>query len=168
MKLFSTKIEKIKNFDYPSIEDYLKDQTDFEVIVSLHNGRKRIFYFISTTAFPFLQEKNPSKNTNFYSKNQYLNKGGNKWVNFKFEDIGEPLESDKLALHFTNELGISEKMENLLFCEIIIKNHQKICFLDSGIRFVNFNKLNSKLDMNYQAGETKFASVSFEEEKVNF
>ena len=166
LKLFTTKIEKIRKFDYPSIEDYLKDQTDFEVIVSLHNGRNRIFYFINTTAFPFLQEKNPPKSTNFYSKNQNTQRCS--WVNFQFEDIGEPLESDKLALHFSNELGISEKMENLLFCEIIIKNHQEICFLDSGIRFVNFNKLNSKMNMAYQAGETKFAQVSFEEEKINF
>lgn len=123
---------------YHSIEEFLQDETDFEVILSIHNGKERVFYFINTTAFPFLTRngENPLF-SNFNSKKS------EKMVTFSFEDIGEPLMSDNFNLHFSNSLGISEKIEGLVFCEVLVKNHRKMCFLDSGVRLVTSQNSNT-------------------------
>jgi ABC-type lipopolysaccharide export system ATPase subunit len=35
-----------------------------------------------------------------------------------------------------NELGISEKIEGLCFCEILVKDHERMLLTDSGVRFI--------------------------------
>lgn len=56
-----------------------------------------------------------------------------------------------------NELGISEKIESLCFCEILIKDHERMLLVDSGVRFINstdevFVK-NCGLDYNQENAE---------------
>lgn len=161
---FVTKMERRHEaIVYHSIEEFLQDETDFEVILSIHNGKERVFYFINTTAFPFLTRngENPLF-SNFNSKKS------EKMVTFSFEDIGEPLMSDNFNLHFSNSLGISEKIEGLVFCEVLVKNHRKMCFLDSGVRLVTSQNSNTGGQFGFVAGQTKFTTLQVQESNFSY
>lgn len=146
-----TKLEKMKNFSYPSIEEYIQDQSDFEVMVSVHNGNRRICYFINTRALP---EITPGK------KNTKLK--NNKIITFSFEGMTEPLESADFNLYFDNDMGISEKIQGLLFCEVIVKDHQKIRFIDSGFRKIEEID-DSEIGFEYSGEDVKRYRVMVDE-----
>jgi len=136
---FITKVERLAEIRYYDINEYLRDETDFEVIVSIHNGLHRVFYFINTiTAVPFLDQA---------------------MVRFTFKDIGEPLESEDFSLYFDTGLGISESVDQLVYCEVIIKGHRGIIFIDSGIRFVSLEK-SSAIDLGYLGSQACFRAVN--------
>lgn len=76
---------------YPNIESFLKDMTDFELFVSLHNGKDRLCYFLDTMAVPkFFQSTELSRQA----------------LVFEFEEMREQMHSMNFSLHFSNELGI--------------------------------------------------------------
>lgn len=146
-----TKIEKIKDFKYERIEDYLQDQVDFEVMLSVHNGNKRICYFINTRALPELTQGD--------KKTKLKN---NQIVQFSFENLTEPLESDDFNLYFDNDLGMTEKIQGLLFCEVIVKDHEKIRFIDSGFKIVE-NVENHEMGFEYANDDFKKFRVLVDE-----
>ena len=157
-----TKIEKMVSFEYTSLEEYLQDSTTFEVMASLHNGKERIFYFINTLKIPVVtQEKKLSKMIKKGEETRF----DDSFLTFSFEELNEPLESTKFCLNFTNEMGISEQLENLVFCEVMVKDNQKIRFLDSGIRsVVKTDRIDqgNQLKFDYIDGEAFFVSLEFE------
>lgn len=148
---FETQNERLqRQIWYDSLEDYVKEQTHFEVAISIHNGKERIFYFVNTTSRPFIcddlwrykSNTHSSKGSGFQNNTQKKQN-----IRFKFDKLGEPLESSDVYLKLNNELGISEKIEDLIFCEIIIKDYEKIRFIDSGLRV--FQRNASAEDLNY-------------------
>lgn len=102
------KMSVAPSVEYYNIQEFLREMTDFEVIASLHNGKERIFYFINTMAIPQ------------YRKSEKLNCEA---LIFEFDDLREPLNSSNFTLHFSNAMGIKETIENLVFCEVIVKDH---------------------------------------------
>ncbi len=150
---------------YDSIEDYLKEQTHFEVSVSIHNGKERVFYFVNTTSRPTscsLSRTGASKGSK--STGERPSHG----VRFLFEKLGEPLENEDVYLKLNNELGISEKIEDLIFCEVMVKDGEKVRFVDSGLRVFNRQESSDEVDfavhskMILRAEETGVFSYRFE------
>lgn len=151
-KQFETHHERLNRMiSYDSVEDYLREQTHFEVSVSIHNGKERVFYFVNTTSRPFMAEHpwsaKPSMSggvTKPYGKG-YPKKSQ---VQFRFEKLGEPLENTDVYLKLNNELGISEKISDLIFCEVMVKDEEKIRFIDSGMRVFERAAGLEELDMD--------------------
>lgn len=100
-------------------------QGDFEVIASVHNGKERLLYFINTRSLGLIQG---CKERSYLKSERLL---------FKFVGLHEPLDGDKLFLQLDNDMGISEKIEGLCFCEVLIKDHERSLLVDSGVRFID-------------------------------
>lgn len=96
------------SIEYYDINEFLNEMTDFEVISSLHNGKERIFYFINTMAIPEYRRSDQLKSQALI---------------FEFSDLHEMLNSTNFTLHFSNSMGIKETIDNLVFCEVIVKDH---------------------------------------------
>lgn len=150
-KKFETQYERLsKAIGYSSIADYLREQTHFEVSVSIHNGKDRVFYFVNTTSRPGMLE-HPWSDTGIKSSSKRTS--GNQdfqntdVVRFMFEKLGEPLDNTDVYLKLNNELGISEKINDLIFCEVMVKDQEKIRFIDSGLRV--FQRQVSQDEMRY-------------------
>lgn len=154
-KKFETQHEKLsRQITYDSVEDYLREQTHFEVSIIIHNGKERVFYFVNTTSRPtlsdhpwtsFSEKSEPGKRLGA-GKPQSLSK-----VVFRFEKLGEPLDNPDVYLKLNNELGISEKISDLIFCEVMVKDHEKIRFIDSGLRVFQRDAGCEEMVMDYTA-----------------
>ena len=143
-KKFETSHEKFASaLSYDSIADYLKEQTHFEVSVSIHNGKERVFYFVNTTSRP--SSFSMAKGAGSKAGKQLENRA-NQGVRFLFERLGEPLENEDVYLKLNNELGISEKIEDLIFCEVMVKDGEKVRFIDSGLRVFNRQESSEEVD----------------------
>jgi len=70
----------------------MRDMTDFEIFVSLHNGKERLCYFLDTMAVPSFTE--------------HSNELSGPAMVFEYSEMREPVHSLKFSLHFSNELGI--------------------------------------------------------------
>lgn len=131
----------ISRLSYDSVKDYLVEQTHFEVSLSMHNAKERTLYFVNTTDRPTevpnfresVQRMAALSAKTFGSTPAPKSASG---VRFLFENIGEPLENYDTHLKLNNELGISQKINDLLFCELVVKDSEKIRFVDSGLRFL--------------------------------
>ena len=81
---YLTKVEKRLNLiqHYESLTEYLAEQTEFEVIASIHNGRERIMYFIDTRCgCSIISYKKPATKTSKAIQSEMLS--------FKFENLTE-------------------------------------------------------------------------------
>jgi hypothetical protein len=152
---FETQNERLqRQIWYDSLEDYVKEQTHFEVAISIHNGKERIFYFVNTTSRPFICDdlwRNHSPNHAARGRGSHSQSQKKQNIRFKFDKLGEPLECSDVYLKLNNELGISEKIEDLIFCEIIIKDYEKIRFIDSGLRVFQRNAAAEDLNYTYDS-----------------
>lgn len=128
---------------YNSIGDYLKEQTHFEVSVSIHNGKERVFYFVNTTSRPISYAL---AKTATPKGGHHTDQRPSEGIRFLFEKLGEPLENEDVYLKLNNELGISEKIEDLIFCEVMVKDGEKVRFIDSGLRVFNRQETSDGVD----------------------
>ena len=154
-KTYETANERYnRTISYDTINDYLIEQTHFEVSISIHNGKERVFYFVNTTNRPTsCVIDNGSRaihsKTGVYSdvRNDRSKSGKSEGVRFYFDRLGEPLDNEDVYLKLNNELGISEKIEDLIFCEVMVKDSEKVRFVDSGLRL--FKRREETEDMDY-------------------
>ena len=149
---YSTNYERQLNLiqNYTSLQDYLTAQVDFEVRVSVHNGRDGLQYFIDTKSVGVVE----GCKERGYLKSERLV--------FKFEDLHEPLECDQLFLRLDNEMGIAEKIENLCFCEVVVKDHERSLLVDSGVRFIknDVNVFRKDQNLEYNSDNAEFFEIS--------
>jgi ribosome biogenesis protein Nip4 len=161
-----TKIEKMQNFNFTNIEEFFQSALDFEFVVSLHNGKNRIFYYINTRACPILAKLDASNFQKLNPKNSKIK--NENFLRFFYEDVNEPLDSTDFNLWFDNDMGIKEKIPDLGFLEIIVKDHEKIRFLESGFRQILVSKENRRGLMEYGGEETQFFSVKIQKFGIFF
>ncbi|KAL4441603.1 hypothetical protein ABPG74_021535 [Tetrahymena malaccensis] len=121
----------MSNYQYDSFSQYFKYQSDFEVMINVHNSlKKNLYTFIDTRSFPKTQTE---------SQAQFIFSPGDR---FFIENV----------FSLDNKSGMKETVKDILLLDLILKDRDRFLICYSGyVRIQDINDLSQKnnVDMNF-------------------